>query len=108
MLFPSCFHPRQLTLKSVWRGLIDDKGGMPETSRDLLYLMLFCLIASLVSDYVWYVMFIVPAVGVYKLFTYIGPMIFGGGNQEDNEVQMSKTQQKKAKRAEKFGGGKAR
>eukprot|EP00293_Proteomonas_sulcata_P013677 CAMPEP_0184312750 /NCGR_PEP_ID=MMETSP1049-20130417/53245_1 /TAXON_ID=77928 /ORGANISM="Proteomonas sulcata, Strain CCMP704" /LENGTH=99 /DNA_ID=CAMNT_0026629201 /DNA_START=138 /DNA_END=435 /DNA_ORIENTATION=- len=93
---PKLLSPSTIDFEICVEGFDDDKGGMPETSRDLLYLMLFCLIASLVSDYVWYVMFIVPAVGVYKLFTYIGPMIFGGGNQEDNEVQMSKTQQKKA------------
>mmetsp|Transcript_55023 Transcript_55023/g.130159 ORF Transcript_55023/g.130159 Transcript_55023/m.130159 type:complete len:164 (-) Transcript_55023:73-564(-) len=91
-------------------GLLDDKGGFVSPCRDILYLLIFSQTVSLYSEWAWCTMGIVPVVGTYQFVTgIIIPFILGGGERDEGyDNSMSKTQAKKAKRQEKFGGGSGR
>ena len=86
-------------------GRLDDKGGIVEKCRDVLYLSMIAMTLSLVSDYAWLLYSVFPLWMVWKVLTWIGSSVFGSKEEEPVEYQLSKTQQKKMKRAEKFGRG---
>ena len=84
--------------------LLENAGGLVEPSRDILYIMLFSQAISLIfGDSLLWIMAIIPAVGAYKLLSATVSS-WGSAKEDDGAGQtLSKTQQKKLKKLEKFG-----
>ena len=84
--------------------LLKGAGGLVEASSDVLYISLLGQATSVISDYCLWILAIVPAVGAYKILAMLGTwMMTSRESEEESEQYLSKTQQKKMKRMEKFG-----
>ncbi len=84
-------------------GKVDDKVTMVEMSRDCMYLLIFSLPASLLSESAWWLMALIPAIAVYKFVVGVFLPYMTAEPEPEPEYALSKTQQKKQKRADKFG-----
>jgi hypothetical protein len=83
--------------------LLDGAGGIVEPSRDILYVMLFSQAISLVfGDSMLWIMAVIPAVAGYKMLAAAFSS-WGAEKEEVADPALSKTQQKKMKKLEKFG-----
>jgi hypothetical protein len=84
--------------------MLDGAGGFVEPCRDILYVIEFSQVISLVfGDSLLWIIAIIPAVGVYKMLAALFSSWGSGQNQEPVDQSLSKTQQKKLKKLEKFG-----
>ena len=88
-------------------GQIYDKIGMVELSVDTLYILMFTQVCACFWDNMWWTMTLIPLIIVYKYGGSVLGFVLGGGKKDDDggDIALSKTQQKKQKRMEKFGGG---
>mmetsp|Transcript_67886 Transcript_67886/g.99291 ORF Transcript_67886/g.99291 Transcript_67886/m.99291 type:complete len:114 (+) Transcript_67886:143-484(+) len=85
-------------------GTLDPTGGLVDKCRDILYVNMFSMGMSLVHENFWWILVVIPLFVIYQ----IAAMFFNWmltPREEVPEEQISKTQQKKQKKAEKFGYG---
>ena len=82
---------------------LDDKVTMVEMSRDCMYLLIFSMTTSLLSDSAWWIMMLIPTIALYKFVVGVFLPYMTAEPVEEPEIVLSKTQQKKQRRAEKFG-----
>jgi hypothetical protein len=83
-------------------GTLDPTGGLVDKCRDVLYVNMFAMAMSLVNENFWWVLVVIPIFAVYRMIaSFFNYMLTPA--EEVPEEQLSKTQMKKLKKAEKFG-----
>jgi hypothetical protein len=83
--------------------LLDGAGGLVEPCRDILYVMLFSQVVSLIfGDSSLWIMGVIPVVAFFKL-AKASFNTWGTAKEDESVEALSKTQQKKLKKIEKFG-----
>jgi hypothetical protein len=68
-----------------------------------MYLLIFSMTTSLLSDSAWWIMMLIPTIALYKFVVGVFLPYMTAEPVEEPEIVLSKTQQKKQRRAEKFG-----